>query len=32
MKKFKEILNEDAVLGLLVCGVANIFFAIAAIL
>lgn len=32
MKKFKEILNEDVVLGLLVCAVANVFFVTAAIL
>lgn len=32
MKKFKEILNEDVVLGLAVCAVVNVFFAIAAIL
>jgi hypothetical protein len=31
MKKFKEILNEDVVLGLLVSGVANVFFIIAAL-
>lgn len=32
MKKFKEILNEDVMLAVVVSGVANVFFIIAAIL
>lgn len=32
MKKFKEILNEDVMLAVVVCAVVNVFFAIAAIL